>query len=69
MRRVWTALIAMLLVKYLQLRSSFGWRLSTLVALLNQQLFVCRDLEAWLNSPFQPPPAPQVTPQMSLQFG
>ena len=32
--QLWTALIAMLLVKYLQLRSTFGWSLSNLVALL-----------------------------------
>jgi hypothetical protein len=55
--QIWTALIAMLLVKYLQLRSTFGWSLSNLVALLRQQLFVYRDLIGWLNDPFQAPPA------------
>ncbi len=55
--QIWTALIAMLLLKYLQLRSSFGWSLSNLCALLRQQLFVYRDLFPWLNDPFQPPPA------------
>ena len=53
--QIWTALIALLLLRYLQLRSQFGWHLSTLVALLRQQLFVYRDLVAWLNQPFQPP--------------
>ena len=42
--QVWAALIAMLLIKYLQLKASFGWSLSNLVALLRQQLFVYRDL-------------------------
>ena len=46
--QIWTALIAMLLLKYLQLRSSFGWSLSNLTALLRQQLFVYRDLYRWL---------------------
>jgi IS4 transposase len=55
--QIWTALIAMLLVKYLQLKSTFGWSLSNLVALLRQQLFVYRDLMTWLNDPFQAPPA------------
>ena len=55
--QIWTALIAMLLVKYLKLRSTFGWSLSNLVALLRQQLFVYRDLMTWLNDPFQAPPA------------
>jgi hypothetical protein len=55
--QIWTALIAILLVKYLQLKSTFAWSLSNLVALLRQQLFVYRDLMDWLNDPFQAPPA------------
>ena len=55
--QIWTALMAMLLVKYLQLKSTFGWSLSNLVALLRQQLFFYRDLMSWLNDPFQAPPA------------
>ena len=55
--QIWTALIAMLLLKYLQLRSTFGWSLSNLVALLRHQLFVYRDLNAWLDVPFEGPPA------------
>jgi hypothetical protein len=54
--QIWTALIAMLLLKYLQLRSRYGWSLSNLVALLRQQLFVYRDLWSWLDCPFQAPP-------------
>lgn len=56
--QIWTALIAILLLKYLQLRASFGWSLSNLVALLRQQLFVYRDLFRWLDQPFEPPPDP-----------
>jgi hypothetical protein len=54
--QVWTALIAMLVLKYLQMRASFSWSLSTLAALLRQQLFFYRDLWSWLDEPFQPPP-------------
>jgi DDE family transposase/uncharacterized protein DUF4372 len=54
--QIWTALIALLLLKYLQLRARFGWSLSNLTALLRQQLFVYRDLFAWIDQPFQPPP-------------
>jgi hypothetical protein len=54
--QVWTALIAMLVLKYLQLKSTFHWSLSNLIALLRQQLFVYRDLSQWLNDPFQAPP-------------
>jgi hypothetical protein len=66
--QIWTALIAMLLVKYLQLRSTFGWSLSNLIALLRQQLFVYRDLFKWLNDPYQAPPALD-DGQMSLALG
>ena len=47
----------MLVVKYLPLKSRFAWSLSTLVALLRQQLFFYRDLWVWLDDPFQAPPA------------
>lgn len=53
--QIWTALIAMLILKYLKLRSTFNWSLSNLLALLRQQLFVYRDLWLWLNQPFEPP--------------
>jgi IS4 transposase len=55
--QVWTALIAMLVLKYLQLKSTFSWSLSTLAALLRQQLFFYRDLWVWLDDPFRSPPA------------
>jgi hypothetical protein len=55
-------------VKYLQLKSTFGWSLSNLVALLRQQLFVYRDLWAWIDNPFQPLiPAP-LPEQLALQL-
>ncbi len=63
--QVWTALIAMLLLRFLQLRARFGWALSNLLALLRQQLFVHRDLWTWLDDPFQPPPPP---PEEQLQL-
>lgn len=40
--QVWTALIAMLVLRYLQLKAKFAWSLSNLAALLRQQLFVYR---------------------------
>ena len=54
--QIWTALIALLLLKYLQLKATFGWSLSNLVALLRMNLFVYRDLWLWLNEPFERPP-------------
>jgi len=65
--QIWTALIAILIIRYLQLRSRFGWSLSNLVALLRMNLFTHRDLWAWIHEPFstevwQPPP------QLELAF-
>jgi hypothetical protein len=66
--QIWAALIAMLLIKYLQLRATFGWSLSNLVALLRQQLFVYRDLWIWIDDPFQAPPPlpPPAVEQLAL---
>ncbi len=65
--QLWTALIALLVLKYLQLRSTFGWSLSNLVALLRMQLFTHRDLWAWLNEPFTGPPGVAGPEQLALQ--
>ena len=54
--QVFTALIAILVLRYLQLRARYGWSLSNLAALLGQQLFVYRNLWCWLDEPFEPPP-------------
>lgn len=67
--QIWTALIAMLILKFLQWRAKFGWSLSNLVALLRYQLFVYRDLYDWLDDPFQPPPALEpLNEQLVLTF-
>jgi hypothetical protein len=54
--QVWTALMAALLFKFVQLRSKRNWSLSNLVALIRQQLFVYRDLFELLDKELQPPP-------------
>lgn len=67
--QIWTALIALLLLKYLQLKARFGWSLSNLVALLRMNLFVYRDLGSWLEAPFAAPPVPTAPLQEALAFG
>ena len=67
--QIWTALIAMLLLKYMQLKSQYGWSLSNLVALVRQQLFVYRDLWVWLDDPFQAPPALAGVHDAQLELG
>lgn len=67
--QVWTALIAMLILRFLQLCSQFKWSLSNLVALLRMNLFTHRDLWAWLNEPFETPPVPYEPEQLPLALG
>jgi Domain of unknown function (DUF4372)/Transposase DDE domain len=54
--QIWTALIAILLLKILQFKSTFGWALSNLVALLRWNLFTYRHLWQWINRPYDTPP-------------
>lgn len=67
--QIWTALIAMLVLRYLQLLSTFGWSLSNLAALLRHQLFVYRDLFGWLNTPFEGPPQLAEVAKAQLSLG
>ena len=53
--QIWTALIAMLLIKFLQLKARRGWGFSNLVYFLRMNLLVYRSLWDWLDDPFQPP--------------
>jgi hypothetical protein len=64
--QIWTALIAMLLLKYLQFRATLAWSLSNLVALLRWNLFTYRDLWKWINQPFSTPPEGPPDAQLSL---
>jgi len=66
--QIWTALIAMLILRFLQLRSQFNWSLSNLVALLRMNLFTHRDLWAWLNHPFQVDPVPYEPEQLCFNL-
>jgi hypothetical protein len=66
--QIWTALIAMLILRFLQLRSQFHWSLSNLVALLRMNLFTHRDLWAWLNKPFDVLPIPYEPEQFRFHF-
>jgi hypothetical protein len=66
--QIWTALITMLILRYLQLLSKFGWSLSNLVALLRMNLFTHRDIWAWLNNPFEVPPVPYKQEQLKFSF-
>jgi hypothetical protein len=64
--QIWTALIAMLLLKFLQMKATWRWSLSNLAALLRFNLLTYRDLWAWLNAPFQIPIAEPAGIQLDL---
>jgi hypothetical protein len=66
--QIWTALIAILVLKYLKFRSTLGWSLSNLVAMLRYNLFTYRDLWTWLDNPFETPPIVPATEQLVLQI-
>lgn len=51
--QIWTALIALLLIKFLQFKSTFAWSLSNLVAFLRWNLFTYRNLWEWIHKPFE----------------
>lgn len=64
--QIWTALIAVLVVRYLQFRSNFRWAVSNLVALLRWNLFSYRDLWQWINRPFDT--LPEMLAQLELKL-
>lgn len=66
--QVWTALITMLMLRFMQLKSQWGWSLSNLVALLRMNLFTHRDLWPWLNDPLGVPPDPAAPNQIGMAF-
>ena len=64
--QIWTALMAMLLVKFLQLRSRFGWALSNLITLLRWNLFTYKNLWTWIHQPHPVRGQPPVDTQLHL---
>jgi len=73
--QIWTALIALLLLKWLQHRSHVSWSFSNLATMLRLNLFTYRDLLEWLKAPFGPLSPPTEDPEVvqlrfpGLQFG
>jgi IS4 transposase len=65
--QIWTALIAVLLLRYLQFKSKCNLPLCRLVALLRLNLFSYRNLWDWLNNPFKTPPK-EPDPQLEFVF-
>lgn len=68
MIQIWTALIALLLLKYMTFCSRFGWSLSNLIAMLRYNLFTYRNLWEWINNPYEVPPIIPNGEQLALGF-
>src|SRR6266699_2881148 len=66
--QIWTALIAMLLLKWLHHLSKAKWSFSNLASMLRLNLFTYRDLRRWLENPFGTPPLVPLTEQLSLEL-
>ena len=58
--QIWTAMITILLIKYLINRAKYKWNLSNFVTMLRVYLFAKLDISLFLDEPFykkKPPPA------------
>ena len=64
--QIWTALIAILLLKWLHHLSKAKWSLSNLASMLRLNLFTYRDLQKWLDDPFGTPPLLPESQQLTL---
>ena len=53
MIQIWTALITILILKFLKAMAKFNWHLSNLVAFIRLNLFVKIELQLWLDKPFE----------------
>ena len=64
--QIWTALIALLLLKWLHHLSQASWSLSNLASMLRLNLFTYRDLTHWIDNPMGTPPMIPVAEQLIL---
>jgi len=64
--QIWTALIALLLLKWLHHLSKANWSLSNLASMLRLNLFTYRELTKWLHDPMETPPLAPATEQLTL---
>jgi len=54
--QIWTALISLLVIKWLHHLSKAGWSFSNMATMLRLNLFTYRALRAWLDEPYETPP-------------
>ena len=76
--QIWTALISLLVIKWLHhlysppsaasTLSKAGWSFSNMATMLRLNLFTYRVLRAWLDEPFETPPIVPGPEQLKLDF-
>jgi len=66
--QIWTALIALLLLKWLHHLSKASWSLSNLASMLRLNLFTYRELTQWIDNPMGTPPLVPASEQLTLGF-
>jgi len=64
--QIWTALIAMLILRWLHHQAKEGWAFANCVYLFRMNLFTYRDLFEWLQSPFSTEPIAPMPEQLQL---
>ena len=64
--QIWTALIALLLLKWLHHLSKANWSLSNLASMLRLNLFTYRELMQWIDNPMGTPPLIPAAEQLTL---
>jgi hypothetical protein len=55
--QIWTALLSILVIKFMQLMSRFSWGISNLLALFRVNLLNRIDLWEWVHNPYKEPPS------------
>jgi len=66
MIQIWTALIAILILKYLKAKSKLKWSLSNLAAMLRMNLLVYKELWNWLDQPYYSSPPRPIAQQLAM---
>ena len=66
MIQIWTAMIALLLMKWMHHISKAGWSMSIMACMLRLNLFTYRDLAKWIHDPWNTEPLIPEPEQLNL---
>ena len=66
--QIWTALVSMLVLKWLHHLSRAPWSFSNMATMLRLNLFTYRNLRAWLDDPYGTPPVVPRPEQLDLNM-